>query len=132
GLRQMTFACSARTKEQSIFPPRDESASRQIEDQAAIHLGVEVKVEIVERFLRIAKLSLLATAIEQTLAASGEFITNQAGDEIDGRHGLGLCLMQPGFQHSGYTAKPELAQCTLQFNHIHSSLSFVLFSMRSR
>ena len=33
----------------------DEGAGRQIEDQTAIHLLVEVKVEVVERGLRIAK-----------------------------------------------------------------------------
>jgi hypothetical protein len=38
----------------------------QIEDQTAIHLGIEGEVEVVEGFLRIAKPGLLAPAFQQT------------------------------------------------------------------
>jgi hypothetical protein len=39
----------------------DERSSRQIENQASIHLFVEVEVKVVEGSLRIAKLRLFLT-----------------------------------------------------------------------
>lgn len=83
----------------------DEGTGGQVEDQAAIHLRVEVEVEIVEGFLRIAKLSLFAPAVQQSLAAAVEFVRDQAGDQIDGGHGFGLSLMQARLQHRGHAAE---------------------------
>jgi hypothetical protein len=37
---------------------------------------------------------LFAPAIEQTLATRSGFITDQASDEINGRHGFGLSLVE--------------------------------------
>ena len=70
----------------------DESAGGQVEDQAAIHLLVEIEIEMVEGLLRVAKPSLFVPPLQQSLAATVEFIGDQAGDQIDGRHGLGLGL----------------------------------------
>src|SRR5436190_4897966 len=128
----MAFPCAAGTEKQCIFSPRNESAGGQIEDEAAIHFGVEVEIEIIEGFLGIAKLSLFAAAIEQAVAAPGEFVINQASNEVDGRHGFSLRLMDPGFQHGSDAAEAELPESTLQFNQIHSSFSLIFRSMTSR
>jgi hypothetical protein len=56
----------------------------------------------------IAEGGLLATAIERALASAREFVIDQARDQIDGRHSLGLGLTEPGFQNGGYAAEPEL------------------------
>jgi hypothetical protein len=75
---------------------------------------------------------LFVAAIQQSLAAAGEFVIHQAGNEVDGRHGFGLGLMDAGFQHGGDAAEAELPQSTLYFNQIHNSVSLVFRSMTSR
>ena len=64
----------------------------QIEDQAAIHLLVESEVEVVESLLGVAELGLLCPPLQQALATQGEFVGDQAGEQVDGseRFGLGL------------------------------------------
>jgi hypothetical protein len=66
----------------------DEGGGRKIENQTAIHLGIEGEVEVIEFFLRIAKLGLLAPPVQQAIAATGKFVGDQAGDE----RGLGTKL----------------------------------------
>ncbi len=46
-------------------------------------------VAFLSRFYR-----LLAVSLQQLLAAVGQFIRYQPGDQIDGRHGFGLGLAQ--------------------------------------
>jgi len=43
----------------------------QIEDEAAIHLLVEVEVEVVQGLLGVTELRLLAPALQQALTSSG-------------------------------------------------------------
>ena len=83
GLSQMTLATSTWAEKQNIFPLGDESARGQVEDQAAIHLGVEGEIEIVQGLVRVAKPGLLAPPVEQPLAAPGEFVRDQARNQID-------------------------------------------------
>src|SRR5436190_345877 len=80
----------------------------QIEDEAAIHLGVEGEIEV-EGFVGIAKGGEFAAAVEEAVAAPGEFVVDQAREQIHGRHGLGLSLTQSSLQHGGYAAQPELS-----------------------
>jgi hypothetical protein len=54
---------------EGVLVTLDKRAGRQVEDQAAVHLGVEVEVEVVEVFLRIAKLGLFAPAFQQAVTA---------------------------------------------------------------
>jgi hypothetical protein len=75
----------------------DEGASSQIEDQAAIHLLVESEVEVVEGLLRVAELGLLFSPLQKALATQGEFIGDQAGQQVDGGERFGLRLTQAGF-----------------------------------
>jgi hypothetical protein len=59
--------------------------------------------------LRIAEGGLFAPPFEQPLTAPGQLIGDQARDQIDGRHGFSLRVMQSGFQHGGDAAEPELS-----------------------
>jgi len=96
GLRQMTLASAGWTEKQGIFVARDEGASGQVEDHAAIHLLVESEVEVVEGLLRVAELGLLFPALQQALATQGEFVGDQAGEQVDGGERFGLGLAQTG------------------------------------
>ena len=84
----------------------NEGAGGQVEDQTAIHLLVEVEVEVVEAPLWVAKLGLLGSALQQAIPATSEFVRDQAGEEVDGGHGFGLSLAETGFEHGGNTAQP--------------------------
>ena len=84
----------------------DEGSGGQVEGQTAIHLLVEVEVEVVEGPLRVAKLGLLGPALQQAIAATSEFVRDQAGEEVDGGHGFGLRLVETSFEHGGDTAQP--------------------------
>src|SRR5579859_1992064 len=92
GLRQVAFAGAAGTEKQRVFPLSDEGAGSQVEDQAAIHLRVKTKVEIIQSSLRVAEGGLFSSPLQQTVAAPSQFVSNQARDQIDGGHSFGLCL----------------------------------------
>ena len=96
-------------KKKRIFPPVDEATGRQIEDQTAIHLRVEIEVELVQGLVRVAELGLFAPAVEQPFAPPAQLVADQTRDQIDRRHGFALGLAQSGFQHGGYAAEPELS-----------------------
>ena len=57
GLSEMTLAGAGRAEEESVLTPIDELAGGELEDEAAIHLLVEVEVEGVEGLARLAKLA---------------------------------------------------------------------------
>jgi hypothetical protein len=86
----------------------DEVSGGEIEDEAAVHLLVEVEVEVVERFLRIAKRGVFSAAFQQTIAPTMQFIGYEARDQIHRRHALGLSLMKASFQNGGDAAETEL------------------------
>ena len=47
GLSQVALSGAAGTEKQGVFPAIDEAAGGKIEDQTAVHLGVEGEVEVV-------------------------------------------------------------------------------------
>jgi hypothetical protein len=49
GLGQVAFAGAGWTEKQGVFVACDKSAGGEIEDQAAIHLLIEVEVEVMWR-----------------------------------------------------------------------------------
>src|ERR1700691_4997004 len=89
-LRQVALAGTAGAEKQSVLPLPDEGAGGQIEDKAAIHLRVKTEVEIIQSSLRVAEGRLFTPPLQQTVAAPGQFVRNQARDQIDGGHGFGL------------------------------------------
>src|SRR5208283_4154600 len=48
GLGKMTFPASGRADKKSVLASADEGGGGQIEDQGAVHLGVELEVEVVQ------------------------------------------------------------------------------------
>ena len=110
GLRAVTFAAARRTKKQGVFAPSDPAGGGQIEDQTAIHLGVELEVEVIQLLVGVAELRLLVAPLQQPLAAAGKFVGDQRGDQVDGRHVLRLRLQQACFQHGGHAAQAQLHQ----------------------
>src|ERR1022692_4704467 len=126
GLRQVTLAGAGWAEKQGIFVARDEGASGQIEDQAAIHLLVESEVEVVEGLVRVAELGLLFPPLQQALAAQGQFVGDQTGEQVDGSEWFGLGLAQTGLQRGDHSAQAKLFESTIEFDQIHSSISLVL------
>jgi hypothetical protein len=59
--------------------------------------------------LRITKLSLLSPAFQQTVATTGEFVGDQAGDQVDGCHGFDLRLVQTHLEHRCESTQPQLS-----------------------
>lgn len=107
------------TEKQRIFPAVDEGSGGEVEDEAAVHLGVEGEVEVIECLVGIAEAGVLAAPFEQAVGAACEFVRDQAGEQIEGSHGFGLSLSQAGFQHIGHAAEAELAQSAFEFDEVH-------------
>jgi hypothetical protein len=105
----MAFAGTRRTEKQRVFVLGDEVGGGEIEDEAAVHLLIEVEVEVIERFERIAKLRVFSAAFQQTIAPTIQFVGYETRDQIKRRHALALRLMQTGFQHSGHATKAKLS-----------------------
>src|ERR1700687_3548594 len=63
--------------------------------------GLKLKSEVVERLLWIAEAGLFAPPFQQAVAAPAQLVGNQARDQIDRRHGLGLGLAETRFEHGG-------------------------------
>ena len=104
-----------------------------IEDQATVHLRVEGEVKVIESLVRVAEAGVFAAPFEEAIGAPGEFVGDQRGEQVNGRHGLGLCLPQAGFEYAGHATEAELAQRLLQFDEVHSGwFSWALLSIKSR
>jgi hypothetical protein len=64
-LGQVALARSTWAEKEAVFPLADEGAGSQIEDQAAIHLGVKPEIEIIQRLLgAVTKLSLFVATLQ--------------------------------------------------------------------
>jgi len=110
---QVALARATRSKKQCVFAFADEGAGGQVVDQTAIHLRIEVEVEVIERLMRIAEGGLLAPSFQQAVATPRELVGDQARDQIDRRHGFGLGLAQARFEHGGDAAEPQLSESML-------------------
>lgn len=76
GLGQVTFTGAWRTEQQCVFMMGNEVRGCEIEDKAAVHLFVEVEVEVVER-LQIAKACGFSSPFQQAVTAAREFVGDQ-------------------------------------------------------
>jgi hypothetical protein len=76
----------------------DEGTGSEIEHQAAIHLAVEVEVEVIESFLSVSELGLFFSSLQQSLATAREFVGDEAGEEIDREAWLRPELDEGGFR----------------------------------
>jgi hypothetical protein len=52
------------TEEQRVLAPSDPAGSGQIEDKIAVHLRIELEVEIVELLVCVAELRLLVAPVQ--------------------------------------------------------------------
>ena|SRR6478609_4230760 len=80
----------------------DEGTGSQIEHQTAIHLSVEVEVEVIESFLRVSERGLFCSALQQSLATTSEFVGDEAGEEVDGG-----AWLRPELGEVGFRARPR-------------------------
>ena len=94
-------------------------AVARLEDEIAVHLGVELEVEVIQALVRVAETCLFLAPLEQPLAAAVDFVRDQRGEHVDGRHVLCLRLKQARFQHGHHTAQPQLMQGTTKFDQVH-------------
>ena len=95
-------------QKQCVLAPSDPGGGGQIEDQGAVHLGIELEVEVIQVLVGVAELRLLVAPLQQPLAAAGQFVRDQDGDQVDGCHGFGLSLQQTRFQRCGHAAQAQL------------------------
>ncbi len=92
GLRDVAFPAPRWTKKQGIFALSHPARGGQIEDQAAVHLGVKLEVEVIQLLVGVAELRLLVAPLQKSCAATGKFVRDQRGDQVDRGHVIGLCL----------------------------------------
>ena len=105
GLRKVTLA--GWTEKQGVFVACDESAGGEIENQAAIHLLVKGEVEVVEGLLGVGELGLFCPPLQHAFATQGEFVGDQARQQVDGGERFGLGLAQTGLQHGAHVRASE-------------------------
>ncbi len=70
-LREVALAGAGRAEEERVLVLRDEARGRELEDERAVQLLVEVEVEGVERLGGIAKARLRAPAREEAILRGG-------------------------------------------------------------
>ena len=63
---------------------RDKAAGGELEDEAAIHLLVEVEVKGVERLAHVAEGGLLDAPVEEPILAPKQLVAHERGEEVDG------------------------------------------------
>ena len=73
-LREMTLAGAGWSEKERVLVLRDEASGRELEDELAIHLLVEVEVEDVERLAVVAKRGVLDAATEQPILALNQLV----------------------------------------------------------
>ena len=113
----------------------DEVAGGELEDEAAVHLLVEVEVEGVEGLVRRrGSCGVLDAAFEEAIAAARELVGDERGEEVDRGHLARLCACEePGLE----AVRPcrrggagEARRCSS--TRFISSSSLVMWLMRSR
>jgi hypothetical protein len=74
GLSKMTLPRAWWPFKQAVFAPFHPAGGSQIEDQVAVHLGVELEVEVVQPLVRIAEACLFLAPLQQSFAAAVDFV----------------------------------------------------------
>src|SRR5258708_2167767 len=70
--RQVAFPRPGWAEKERVLALRDEAPRRQLVDQRAIHLLVEIKVKVVEGRVRVAKPRLFVLPLEQAVLSTQE------------------------------------------------------------
>src|SRR5271167_72680 len=119
GLRAVAFPAARRPNEQGIFTSSDPAGSGQVEDKTAVHLRIELEVEVIELLVCVTELRLLVASFQEPLAAAGKFVRDQDGDQVNGRHVFRLRLQKTSFHHCGHAAQAQLYQGAMEFDQVH-------------
>jgi hypothetical protein len=104
-LREMALARAGRAEEEHVLVFGDEVACGELVDELAIHLAIEIHVEAVERFGRVAELRLFDPAFEESIASTLKLVGDDERKEIERRHRLGLRFDQARFQRISDTTQ---------------------------
>src|SRR5262249_12074568 len=103
------------------------------EDEASIHLLVEVEIGVVERLADVAKNRLLDATGEQAVLAPYELVCDERREKIDRHHFLRLRLQEARLERVGHSRQAQMPQCAAEFDLIHFvSPPSVMRVMRSR
>src|SRR5262249_53115156 len=131
GLSQMTLPCPWWPQKERVLLLTDKAPGRELVDQRAIHLLVELEIEGVERAIRITEGGLFVRALEEPILPTEQLVRDEHRDEIDRREFFGLGVPQSGFEDGRHARETELTERAIELDEIHSE-SPVLRSMRSR
>jgi hypothetical protein len=108
----------------------DEPPGRELEDEPAIHLLVELEVKRIDCLAGIAKAGLLDPPVEETILSPEEFIADEPGEEVERRQALGLRLQQARLEAGGHAGAAEVAEGALKFEQVHEGAPSVSRAMR--
>lgn len=100
----VALAGTRRAEEQGIGMLGDPAGGGELEDEGAGHLLVELEVEGVEAFARVADAGLLDPALEEAILAPDQFVLDEPEEHVERRQLVGLGLEQPA---SSVSAMPE-------------------------
>ena len=109
GLGEVALVRTRRPQEEPVLVLGDETAGGELEDEAAIHLLVELEVKGAERLAPVAEAGLSQPALEEPVLTALELVLPERGEEIDGGEPLRLGLEQPRVEPGGHAGAAELA-----------------------
>ena len=88
--------------------------------------------EAIERLLGVTEASRLESSVEQPVGADGEFVGDEACDQIQVGQLLGLGFTHACFHGAGHSAQTQLPERSVYFDEVHSGFSFVMWLMYVR
>ena len=109
GLAEMTLASSRWAEKKSVLGLRQEAAGRELEDERAVHLLVEVEIEVVERLVRVTEARLLDPALDEPVRSALNLVGEERGEEVERREPARLGFEQTDLEVLGHAGEPELA-----------------------
>ena len=111
---------------------RDEAAGRELEDEGAVHLLVEVELEGVERLADVAEAGLLEAPLEESVLAFEQLVLDEGRQEVDRGQPLRLSLEEPAFETGRHARAAKLAEGALEFDERHVGTSWVFCAITAR
>lgn len=118
-LHQVALARARRAEEERVLGLRQEAPGRQLEDQRAVELLVEVEVEAVERAILVAEAGGLRAPLDQSVGAPLELVTDQRREEVQRRQAAGLRLEDAHLQALRHPGQFQLLQGSRRLDQVH-------------
>ncbi|HEY3803521.1 MAG TPA: SUMF1/EgtB/PvdO family nonheme iron enzyme [Kofleriaceae bacterium] len=97
---------AGRSEKQHILAALHEARGRELVDELAIRLLVEVEIEAVERLAVFAEASLLDASAEQTILAAQQLVADERRQEIEMRQALGGGALHTDLEDVGHPGYP--------------------------